>query len=352
MREPKFENLLKVLRCETPDRPTLFEFFLNPRINKKLAGPAWTADMDTMSQWRLLIAAFKGGGYDYATVNGSAIQFTSGPRSHANTISLNEGFVITDRKSFETYPWPDADQLDYSGLKAIEPDLPAGMKLIVCGPGGVLENVISLVGFENLCFMLADDPALATDIFEAVGSCLVKHYRRAAAYASVGACISNDDWGFKTQTMLSVADMRKYVFPWHVRIVEAIHVAGKPAILHSCGQALEIMEDIITVMRYDGKHSFEDTIMPVEDAYRRWGGRIAILGGIDLDFIVRSSIEDIQRRCRALLALTSSKGGYALGTGNSVPEYIDDDKYLAMIQVATVSGMEGYSVNCVPGRSA
>lgn len=337
MREPNFNNLAKVLRCEVPDRPTLFEFFLNARINKKLAPSTWTADPAPLSQWRLLIAAFKAAGYDYATVGGAAIGFPAGARDHANTISLNQGFVITDRKSFDAYAWPDADKIDYSTLKTIEPDLPRGMKLIVCGPGGVLENVISLVGYDNLCFMLADDPVLATDVFDAVGSCLVKHYKRAAAFNSVGACISNDDWGFKTQTMLSVADMRKYVFPWHVKITDTIHAAGKPAILHSCGQAIEIMEDIITTMRYDGKHSYEDVIMPVEEAYRRWGGRIAILGGIDLDFIIRSSIADIQKRCRALLALTAKKGGFALGTGNSVPEYIDDDKYLAMIQSVTGS---------------
>jgi uroporphyrinogen decarboxylase len=128
--------------------------------------------------------------------------------------------------------------------------------------------------------------------------------------------------------------MRKYVFPWHVKIVEAIHAAGKPAILHSCGEAREIMEDIITVMRYDGKHSYEDVIMPVEDAYARWGGRIAILGGIDVDFIIRSSGDKIFERSRAMLEATAARGGYALGTGNSVPEYIEDEKYFAMTHAA------------------
>jgi uroporphyrinogen decarboxylase len=128
--------------------------------------------------------------------------------------------------------------------------------------------------------------------------------------------------------------MRKYVFPWHEKIVKTIHAAGKPAILHSCGEAREIMEDIIARMRYDGKHSYEDVIMPVEEAYRRWGGRIAILGGIDVDFIVRSSVEAIRKRSRAMLELTARKGGFALGTGNSVPEYIDDDKYFAMTSAA------------------
>jgi uroporphyrinogen decarboxylase len=333
--EPDFNNLLRVLRCEVPDRPTLFEFFLNARLYRLLAGAAWSNDPAPPTQWRGLVAAFRAAGYDYATVNGSPLRFPGGEHDRAQTISLNQGFVITDRQSFDAYRWPDPDAFDYSPLRTIAPDLPRGMKLIVCGPGGVLENVISLVGYNNLCMLLVDDPELLTDIFAAVGSRLVRHYEKAAAHDAVGACISNDDWGFKTQTMLSVADMRKYVFPWHVKIVEAIHAAGKPAILHSCGEAREVMEDIVTVMRYDGKHSYEDVILPVEDAYDRWGGRIAILGGIDVDFIIRSPLDAVYERSRAMLARAASRGGYALGTGNSVPEYIADEKYFAMVRAAT-----------------
>jgi len=325
---------MKVLQCRVPDRPTLFEFFLNERLYRALAGSAWTEDTALAPRSRMLIAAFKAAGYDYATVPGSEFHFPRGERERAATVSLNEGAVISDRKSFDAYAWPDPGMCDYSSLDAVAPDLPRGMKLIVHGADGVLENVIGLTGYDNLCFMLADDPVLVSDLFEAVGTRMLKHYRIAAAHDTVGACISNDDWGFKTQTLLSVADMRKYVFPWHERIVEAIHAAGKPAILHSCGEPREIMEDIITRMRYDGKHSFEDTIMPVEEAYRRWGGRIALLGGIDVDFLVRSPVEAVRARSLAMLALTAEKGGYALGTGNSVPEYVPDEKYFAMIRAA------------------
>ncbi len=34
--EPDFNNLLAVLKCEKPNRPTLFEFFLNPPLYGKL----------------------------------------------------------------------------------------------------------------------------------------------------------------------------------------------------------------------------------------------------------------------------------------------------------------------------
>ena len=47
------------------------------------------------------------------------------------------------------------------------------MKLIPWAPGGVLENVVSLVGFERLCYMVADDPALAGEVFDGVGARLV-----------------------------------------------------------------------------------------------------------------------------------------------------------------------------------
>ncbi|MBF0245440.1 MAG: hypothetical protein HQL31_09250 [Planctomycetes bacterium] len=334
-REPDFTNLLRVLDRKRPERPTLFEFFLNAPLNKRLAGPAWTADMADYSQYRLLIHAFRAAGYDYATVRGSSLGFPAGQRHRDRTSSMNEGAVITDRASFNAYAWPNPDTMDYSMLERIQPELPPGMKLIVCGPGGVLENVMSLVGYEATCCLTLDDPQLAADIFAAVGSRLVRHYELAGRYDTVGAMISNDDWGFKSQPMLSPEGMRTFVFPWHRKIVEAIHNAGKPAILHSCGNLDSVMDDIIDDMKYDGKHSYEDIILPVEEAYERWGRRIAILGGIDLDFICRSTAEQVHHRSLAMLERSAARGSYALGTGNSVPEYVPQENYFAMVSAAT-----------------
>lgn len=334
-RQPDFRNLLRVLNRQRPERPTLFEFFLNSPLYQKLAGPAWTADPELVAQYRLLIAAFRAAGYDYATVRGGNLWFPAGERHRGNTISMNEGSVIHDRASFKAYAWPDPDQVDYSSLATIAPDLPPGMKLIVCGPGGVLENVMGLVGYEATCYLTLDDPQLAADIFAAVGERLVRHYEIAGRYDTVGAMISNDDWGFKSQPMLSPEGMRRYVFPWHRRIVQAIHAAGKPAILHSCGNLGEIMDDIIDDLGYDGKHSWEDAIIAVEDAYEQWHRRIAILGGIDVDFIVRSTPNQVAARSRAMVERSATRGSFALGTGNSVPEYIPQANYFAMIGAAT-----------------
>ncbi len=330
-RKPDFNNLLRVLERSRPDRPTLFEFFLYEGLYKKLAGTSPDSNYKGLEQWKIAIKAYTNAGYDYTTVLGSDFSFPTERHQDKKTISLNEGAVIYDRESFKQYPWPDPDSFDYSRLDALAPDLPKGMKLIVWGPGGVLENVISLTGYDTLCYLSADDPELVRNIFDEVGSRLVRYYELSAPYTSVGALISNDDWGFNTQTMLSVPEMRKYVFPWHRKIVKTIHAAGKPAILHSCGQLGDVMDDIIDDMKFDAKHSYEDNILPVEQAYDRWGGRIAIFGGIGMDFLCRSTPEEVYRRSCGMLEKASLKGSYALGSGNSIPYYVPDENYLAMI---------------------
>jgi uroporphyrinogen decarboxylase len=327
---PDFDNLLRVLDRKIPKKPTLFEFFLNEDLYTRLGGPR--PEGGSSIEWlRWTLRAFAKAGYDYVTAHGSSFGFPAGPARNESSRSLNEGAVITDRASFEAYAWQNPDDCDCSVLDLIRPDLPNGMKVIAHGPGGVLENTISLVGFDTFCYMLMDDPALAGEIVDAVGSRLLRYYEICAAFDSVGACISNDDWGFKSQPMLSPTQLREFIFPWHKRIVAAIHAEGKPAILHSCGNAESIMDDIIDDMKFDGKHSCEDSIQPVEEAYEQYHARVAILGGIDVDFVCRHEPQELYERSRKMLTRSHDRGSYALGTGNSVPCYVPQESYLAMI---------------------
>lgn len=331
--KPDFQNILAVLRREAPKRPTLFEFFLNDDLYDLLTQNMNIPDHDGLGRWRKMMRAYWVAGYDYVTIMGSEFRFPGPNIAHLASISQNSPGLISDRATFVSYAWPDPDQFDYSRLDLLASELPAGMKFIAWGPGGVLENVTTLLGFEQLCYMQAEDPDLMQEIFDAVGSRLLRYYEIVSQYDAVGAVISNDDWGFQAQTMLSPAAMRRYVFPWHKKIAAAAHAAGKPVILHSCGNLREVWNDIIEDIAYDAKHSFEDKIQPVEDVYEQYGSRIAILGGFDLDFICRSTPEQIRRRVQAMLNQVGDRGGFAVGTGNSVPYYVPAENYLAMIDI-------------------
>jgi uroporphyrinogen decarboxylase len=164
-----------------------------------------------------------------------------------------------------------------------------------------------------------------------MGSIIARYYEIVTQYDTMGLLMINDDWAFRTQTLLSPTQMREYIFPWVKRYAEIGHRAGIPVILHSCGYFADILDDVIA-MGVSGKHSYEDAILPVEEAYERYFGRIAVLGGIDVDFIIRGSTEQLAARCRAMLERAASRGGFALGTGNSVPEYIPQEKYIALLR--------------------
>jgi len=94
---------------------------------------------------------------------------------------------------------------------------------------------------------------------------------------------------------------------------------------------LEVYDDIINYVKIDGKHSYEDIIQPVEEAYELLNPRLAVLGGIDIDFLCRSSPEEIRVRCKAMFERTESRGGYAIGTGNSTPYYLPAENFFAMV---------------------
>jgi uroporphyrinogen decarboxylase len=340
-KKPDFNGLLKILRGGKADRPHLFEFFLNETLYNAFADEADYADIAD-PYLRACVrnaSAYRNAGYDYVVIGGQGYGFPrkSNPNSD-RSYSLNEVVTIADRESFEAYKLEDpSNEGIYKIYTDILPYLPDGMKVVGQQPGGLLENAIALCGYDSLCLNMYDDPDLVGDIFEAIGSRLIDYTRRVVSNESTGAMIINDDWGFNTQTMISHADMRRYVLPYIAHMINVCHEAGKPAILHSCGNlgtgSDSLYEDLIAA-GLDAKHSFEDVICPIEQVYETYKGRISLMGGIDVNYICTSTPEDVYNRSLAMLRRAAADGGFALGTGNSVPYYVPSEGYAAMIAAA------------------
>lgn len=334
---PDFGQLLKVLRRERADRPVLFEFLIDDMYSRKYAGKYRDAEEGSDEYFLMVTEAYRNLGYDFAPVYAwrtNTLQFPLAKQDAALSKSQNAGALITDEATFETYPWPDPQQGDYDLYNRIGKNLPDGMKLMACSWGGILENVTDMVGFERLCMMYLLEPELTQRIFDHAGSRLLEYYRIVSAFDSVGFCTINDDWGFRTQTMFPPEMMQQFVYPWTRKMAELIHAAGKPVVFHSCGNLKMVMDDVIRDLKMDGKHSFEDAIYPVEDAYEWWHDEIAIFGGIDVDYLCQHSPEEIEQRAFRLLEQTFDRGGYALGSGNSIAHYVPEESMLAILRAA------------------
>jgi len=233
-------------------------------------------------------------------------------------------------KDFEAYRWPKVSELDLSALEWIEKNLPPNLGCFDL-TAHIFEILSFLLGYETLCYAVVDQPDLVDAILEKVGAFYVDFTRVLADSPRVAVIWGSDDLGFRSGTMMSPDFLRTKVLPWHTRCAEIARSKGKPYLLHSCGNLDQIMEDLIRDVGIDGKHSFEDAILPVTEAKKRYGDRISILGGIDMDFLCRAKEPAIRKRVRDTLRFCMKGGGYCLGTGNTVANYMPLGSYLAML---------------------
>ena len=147
-------------------------------------------------------------------------------------------------------------------------------------------------------------------------------------------CRFGDDLGFKTSTLVSPDTIRRHIIPQYRRVIDLIHASGRPFLWHSCGNIFAIMDDMIEI-GIDAKHSNEDNIALFDDWITRYGDRIGLLGGIDLDLLCRETPEAIfSQALRDGKRFRRQAKGYALGSGNSIPDYVPPDSYLALVRAA------------------
>jgi uroporphyrinogen decarboxylase len=241
---------------------------------------------------------------------------------------------IQNWDDFEGYPWPDIENMDFFPFDYINANLPAGMGLLTCHAGGIFEHLSWIMSLEGLGYALVDNRELVQAVSDRIGGLFLSFYRHLLDLDRVAAIFAGDDMGFRTGTLISPADLRKYCLPWHKRLAALAHEKGIPYYLHSCGQVEAVMEDLIADVRIDGKHSFEDAITPVEKFQARYGDRIAVLGGLDVHILSTATPEGVRLKTRALIETCGSRGRFAVGSGNSIPSYVPAANYLAMVDEA------------------
>jgi uroporphyrinogen decarboxylase len=237
---------------------------------------------------------------------------------------------IQSWEDFENYPWPDPARMDFSGLDWAEKNLPENVKVYL-PPFALYEFLSSFMGYENLCYKIYDEPDLIDAMAQKFGEIRLKHVQIVCDYNCVGMLFGGDDMGFKTGLLVQKKFLLQKTFPWYKKMVAHAHSKGKPCVLHSCGKIDSLMEELIEDVGFDGRQSYEDVITPATEAKRRWGDRIAVVGGLDMDFIVRATPEEVRQRTREVLEICMPGGGFCLGVGNTVANYIPLENYLTML---------------------
>jgi uroporphyrinogen decarboxylase len=344
---PDWEGLVRCIQGQgTPDRVYFIELLWDQEVQTAICERFGLLDglapSDPFFEQRRLVKLQRFLGYDYVRCGLEGIEMRLSRTAIEDTAKLaraggrdymeeHKG-PITNWQEFETYPWPDPESASTRSLEWYEANLPEDMCII--GSGGFAhfaEYLTWLMGYETLCFSLYDQRDLVAAISQRLIDLYRRFIKRLLGFDRVKLIWGSDDMGFRSGTLISPDDLREFVLPGHKLMAQMAHAAGRPYLLHSCGKIESIMADLIEDVGIDAKHSFEDTIESVVSAKERYGDRIAVLGGIDMDFLCRANEQQVRQRVRDTLERCMPGGGYCLGTGNSVANYIPLDNYLAML---------------------
>jgi uroporphyrinogen decarboxylase len=291
-----------------------------------------------MTLMNLSLEYSKAVGYDYVTVY-PVIPIprtrgltTANPQQQGRVRTWQDEHrgLITNRQEFERFPWPSPDKIQLMAIDYLAGQMPEGMKVMVFY-FGVFEDLKLLMGLETMAIKSIEEPDLLDDILEQLTILAETTIDRAAAHPATGALFYGEDMGFNAGLMLSPTFMREHVIPRHTRIAKACHKHNKPFLFHSCGRIDALMDDLIHRVGIDARHSFQDNIIPIEEAYKQYGDRISLLGGIDVDLLARATPEKVRVRTRQILDTCAPGGGLCIGSGNSVTNFCKIENYYAMI---------------------
>lgn len=345
---PDFDALVRILAGEqTPRRVPLIELSIDGEvlqaIHARYRQEPWVplTDDTKAAYCKQIVTLYAQLGYDCAPVWGQWENNPEPPRiCVADTAALSRGErawvgggrgLIPSWEAFERFPWGRLTPkvADYELMAQY---LPGGMRVVLVTT--VFQYVMEvLLGYEGLFTLLYDDPDLVAQVFEGWGGAVYDFYAALIDADAVGAIFHADDLGFKTGPLMSPDAFQRLVFPWLKKYADLAHAHGKPFWLHSCGNLYTppLIEDLIETVAIDGLHSFQDVILPVADFKARYGDRVATLGGVDMDRLARLDEEALRAYVRGILDACMPGGRFALGSGNTVANYIPLENYAIML---------------------
>ncbi|HEB32574.1 MAG TPA: hypothetical protein ENI15_17155 [Spirochaetes bacterium] len=349
--EPDFSELTGVLKGEIkplkvyPVELSVDEEILS-EISEMFLGKKWVIkSRETLEEYyRQKVDIYFRLGYDgvlegmwrdswinHPALGSTKTEDTAGKLSRGQREWANEGVGIIDSwESFEAFPW-DKISADYEAYEMMARHLPDGMMLYASS--SLYEHVQEIIlGYRGIFYKIYDEPELVKAVFDRWGALVLDFYKNIVDFDSIGAIWHADDLGYTTTTHLSPEHFEEYVFPWIRKYASVTHEHGKMFMLHACGNFYNngIIETLINDIGVDVIHSFQDTIIPIPQALEKYGSKIAMIGGVDVDNLCRMHDVQLREYCQNILAQCMPKR-FAFGSGNTVTNYVPLENYLIML---------------------
>ncbi len=337
---PDIHNFIRTLKREPSTVVPLAELGIHPIVKARFIGRPLLTLADEVEFWHRA-------GYDYVKLQPAA-DFNPGKIGEGDNLTHNpdgtvfrkwasEGKgVIQTEADLETYRFPSPYDFDYSRFEKVGNHLPEGLG-VIGQYGDIFTMTWEMMGFEGFSLALYEQPDIVDKLNLTLGNLVLSMFRYFAQSDAVDILWYSDDIAYSDGLMVSPAVLRKYLFPWLKKIGDLARDAGKPLIYHTDGVLYSVMDEIISC-GVTALHPIEPKAMELGEVKKRYGHRISLIGGVDVDLLARGTVEEVRNRVKECIRIAAYDGGYCVGSGNSIPEYVNYNNYIALLSAAREFG--------------
>ena len=217
-------------------------------------------------------AAAYGGGPDMFGIEWEYVEQVGG-----SMVRPGKPFMEDANEWYDKLVWPDIDTWDWEGAASRSTEFLSSDKFNYCWlMNGWYERLISFMDFEGAIMAMVDEDQ--TDavhaLFDKLTDLYIRMFDKYLTYFPQidGFCI-HDDWGSQKETFFSPAVAAEMIVPYMRRVTDFLHSKGKFCDLHSCGQLLKQVPNIIAA----GWDSWSPQLMnDVETIHELYGDKIVI----------------------------------------------------------------------------
>ncbi len=331
---PNINAFLKTLKREKVDYIPLAELGVHPKIKELFLSRKIKELKDEVDFWYRA-------GYDYIKLQPKA-DFNPMKIGLGNNVSYNDdgsifrkwasenNGVISNLDDFEKYIFPTISDFDYTNFEKVKTLLPDGMG-VVGQYGDIFTMTWEMIGFESFSIALFENEDLIKNLNDRLGELVVSMFEYFAQSKNVDAIWYSDDIAYTNSLMVSPQVLDKYFFPWLKKIGDLAKHYNKPLIYHTDGILYDVMDKIIDC-GVDAIHPIEPKAMIIADVKQRYGNKLCLIGNIDVDLLSRGTTNEIRNNVYKNVEEAGYDGGYCVGSGNSIPEYVKLENYIAMIE--------------------
>lgn len=196
---------------------------------------------------------------------------------------------------------------------------------------GMMEVTWEGFGIANFARLLAHRKQ-ARKVFDDRGKFAVEVVKIVAEHGARLALVF-DDYGYKNGLFMSPRNYRAFVLPWLKRICAAAHKRDCQVMLHSDGDLMPILDDIVAC-GVDALNPIEpSTANPEYDIFKlhaTYGNTLTLVGNVPPNLLAAGRVAEVEAYTRRLLTEIAPGGGYILASGHSINPAVTVDRFEAM----------------------